>query len=306
MAEIIVRNKSKYIYRIKSKSREHVYRNSFMLKWYLKLKEFLIKSNGVPRSNENTLFRKIFIETISYCNNDCSFCPASSKVGAKIPENFMSEDLYMKILNELVDISFKGSVAFHCNNEPLLDERLVSWIKKARALLKTNYFYLYTNGILIDVKLANELFEAGLSRIIVDNYNDEHKLIPSVRSLMENSHLLRGEVIVDYRLKTDYLGNRAGESPNARFFLQRPLNIICVRPLTEIVIGYDGTVPLCCADGSWRVKIGDAARSSLKDIWFSELFRKTRSSLAKGDRGCTEICKVCDALNFFAPKGLLK
>ena len=299
---LIVRNKNRHIYNIKSRIRKCVYSNLFMLKRYLKLKEIFIKSKCIA-GRENTLFKKVFIETVSYCNSDCAFCPASTKIGAKKPESLMPEDLYLKILNELADISFTGSLAFHCNNEPLLDKRLASWIKIARGLLKANFFYLYTNGTLIDIKLTNELFESGLNRIIIDNYNDRHELIPVVKSLISSSSLLKGEVIVNYRLKDAYLGNRAGESPNARFFLREPLKVICVRPLNEIVVGYDGTVPLCCADGLWRVVMGNVKKTSLRDVWFSDFFKRIRSSLLKRDRSCTEICKICDALNFSAPKG---
>lgn len=300
---IKIRNKNKYKYWIKSKIRKYIYRTPFLFKNYLALKQLFIKNILTP-GIENMLFQKIFIETVSYCNNDCGFCPASTKVGIKHAENFMAEDLYVKILNELVHISFSGSVAFHCNNEPLLDERLSSWIKAARSLLKTNFFYLYTNGVLIDVKLANQLFKAGLNRLIIDNYNDKHELIPSVKELINCSSFLKGEVIVNYRFKTDYLGNRAGQSVNAAFFLKEPLRIMCMRPLREIVIGYDGTVPLCCADGLWKVTMGNAKEENLKNIWFSDFFRENRKALLRGDRNCTEICRVCDALNFSMPKGM--
>ncbi|MFH1191354.1 MAG: radical SAM/SPASM domain-containing protein [Candidatus Omnitrophota bacterium] len=279
-------------------------RGNFLRKNYLKLKEFVIKNNYGASPDDNALFNKVFIEAVSYCNNDCAFCPASAKAGAKKPENLMREALYIKILNELANISFTGSIAFHCNNEPLLDPRLPSWIKMARSLLKNNFFYLYTNGIFINVNLANALFNAGLNRIIINNYNDQHKLNPAIRKLLDNAAVLRGEVIINYRAKTDYFGNRAGQSPNMGSFLKKPLNIQCMRPSTEIVIGYDGTVPLCCADGLWKVIAGNVKDSSLKDIWFSDFFKKIRVALAKGDRDCTEICRVCDGLNFPAPKGI--
>jgi len=301
---LIIRNRNRFIYNLGLKIKGYVYGSSFMLKKHLKFKEFVIKNSGIAQYREDAIFRKVFIETISYCNNDCAFCPASTKAGAKSPDNFMPEDLYLKILNELAGISFSGAVAFHCNNEPLLDRRLASWIKIARNLLKENFFYLYTNAILLDIKLARQLFDAGLNRIIIDNYDDNHALIPSLRSFMKDAHSLAGEVIVNYRLKHSYLGNRAGESPNAGFFLKEPLKIICMRPLTEIAIGYDGSVPLCCADGLWKVTMGNVKKSSLKDIWFSDFFKRIKESLAKGDRSCTEICKVCDALNFPALKGI--
>jgi MoaA/NifB/PqqE/SkfB family radical SAM enzyme len=301
---IILRNKNIYVYRVKSRIQRYVYGDFFLLEKYLKLKEAIMKIiGGLPAGNVG-LFKKVFIETVSYCNNDCAFCPASSKSGVKKPQHLMAEDLYLKILNELADISFAGSLAFHCNNEPLLDKRLVRLIGIARGILKNNYFYLYTNGILINPALASQLFSAGLNRIIINNYNDDHELIPSVKEMVDKASALRGELIVNYRFKNEYLENRAGENPVARMILRKPLKIICTRPLSEIVVGYDGTVPLCCADGLWKVVMGNAGDSSLQDIWFSAPFKNARESLAGGDRSCAEICKFCDALHFPAVRGI--
>ena len=139
MARIKIRNNNRYICRVKSKIRRWIYTNPLSLVKYLKLKEIFIKHMTV-RYDKGGIFKKIFIETVSYCNNDCIFCPVSSKAGARKPGNFMSEDLYAKILKELKDISFKGSVGFHCNNEPLLDKRLVSWIQKSEGFIEHQLF----------------------------------------------------------------------------------------------------------------------------------------------------------------------
>jgi len=301
---LIILHKNRYIYSIKLKIKRYLYSSPFLFKNYLKLKEIVIKERAVPANRENMLFEKIFVETVSYCNNDCIFCPASREARVKDPSHFMPEDLYMKILNELAGLSYSGSLAFHCNNEPLLDKRLVFWVKTARSLLKNNFFYLYSNGILINLELANQLFEAGLNRIIVDNYNNQHDLIPSVENLINQASFLKGELIISYRHKDEYLGNRAGESSNARVFLKKPLKLICARPLTEMVVGYNGVVPLCCADGLWKITLGNVRNTSLKDVWFSAKFKEIRESLLKGDRSCTEICRVCDALNLASPKGI--
>lgn len=300
---LIVRNKNKYIYIAKSKIASYVYHNHFMRNSYLRIKELIIKNSFHLEGNTSSLFKKVFIETVSYCNNDCVFCPASSKVQAKSPDNFMSDSLYAKILDELAEVNFSGSIAFHCNNEPLLDERLSDWIKKARNILRRNFFYLYTNGILINTELSNRLFESGLNRIIINNYNNKYELIPSLKNLVLNSSLLKGEVIINYRLKDEYLRNRAGESPSAVLSLKEPLRIICIRPSMELVIGYDGTVPLCCADALWRTVMGNIKESHIKDIWFSSSLTKVRNSLLKGERNCIEICKVCDSLQIPAFKG---
>ncbi|MFH0790096.1 MAG: radical SAM/SPASM domain-containing protein [Candidatus Omnitrophota bacterium] len=316
MSKLIIRNKNRYIYGVKSRIREYIHSNALMLKTYLKLKESIIKNSmNITNSSfnkgelrgiffEDSLFEKVFIETISYCNNDCAFCPASTNTGVKTPQSLMPEDLYLKIINELSGLSFTGSIAFHCNNEPLLDKRLVSWINIARRTLKNNFFYLYTNGILINTDLTNQLFEAGLNRIIIDNYDDDLRLLPSVRDIIDNQSALRGEVIINYRFKNEFLGNRAGQSPNTKVFLKDPLKIICLRPSKEIVIGHDGTIPLCCADGLRKVVVGNVQETPLKDIWFSDYFKRIRKNLVNRDRSCTEICESCDALNFSAPKGI--
>ena len=210
----------------------------------------------------------------------------------------------VKILEELKSLSFTGSIAFHCNNELLLDSRLASWIKKARDLLKSNFFYLYTNGILLNIKLANDLFDAGLNRIIVNNYDDRFETLPSIGGVLNNLRCLKGEVILNYRFKKECLQNRAGQNPDVKSFLREPLDIICARPSKELVIGYNGIVPLCCADTAWKEVMGNIRETSLKDIWFSDFFKEVRKKLAAGDRSCTDICKVCDALKFFAPKGI--
>lgn len=144
MAKLTIRNKNRGLYNLKSEIKKYCRQNEFIFNNYLKLKEFFIKKD-IAHQYEDALFKKIYIETISYCNNDCPFCSASTKIGIKRPVDFMPEDLYIKILRELKDISFTGSVAFHCNNEPLLDSRLALWIRKARGLLNSNFFYLYTN-----------------------------------------------------------------------------------------------------------------------------------------------------------------
>ena len=79
---------------------------------------------------------------------------------------------------------------------------------------------------------------------------------------------------------------------------------MCQRPSKEMVIGYDGTVPLCCADTKWKAVMGNVRERGIKDIWFSDFFKKVRMSLADGDRTLQEICGVCDALNFPALKGI--
>ena len=292
-----LRNKNQLLYTLLLALKRLIHSNGFLLMPYLRIKESVItRKIGIDYNGVDALFEKIFIETVAHCNNNCDFCPLPGKIKAGAPLNFMSEELFMKIILELKSIFYKGSVAFHCNNEPLLDGRLASWIKIARANLKHNFFYIYTNGILLSVTAAQELFDAGLNRIIFNCYARGQEVINTVKKLTREDVLLRGELVIQYRRKDEYLGNRAGQSPNSRFSLKRPLEIMCLRPQREIVVCYDGTIPLCCADALLKSVMGNAREKSLREIWFADSFRRIRRALAERDRSCTEICKKCDSL----------
>ena len=299
---VVILNKNRFTFSVKSLTRDTVHSHIHLLRPYLKTKEFLIKNISLVSASR--LFKKIFIETISYCNNDCDFCSASIRSQAKSPANLMSEGLFDQIIKELSDLSFSGSVAFHCNNEPLLDKRLTVFVRKAREKLRNNFFYIYTNGTLVNVNLANQLFEAGLNRMIINNYDNRHELLSSVAEIITNKDKIKGDIIINYRRKDEVLGNRAGQSPNNCNLLRKSLNLICLRPLSEIVVGYDGVIPLCCADALWREVMGRFGNSRLQDVWFSDPFKRIRESLANGDRSCSEICRPCDALNLPSLEGL--
>ena len=71
---------------------------------------FLLEKN-IPSEVRADIFNKymgcIIIETSSYCNRRCSYCPVS-----KIPrkQSFMSEDLFEKIIYELRNIDYRQMI----------------------------------------------------------------------------------------------------------------------------------------------------------------------------------------------------
>ena len=82
---------------------------------------------GYIKYRDRYMFRTVAIEVSSYCNRKCSYCPVS-KEEEKIPKEFMEMDLFKKIIRQLQDMNFKGSIMYHFYNEPLLDERLPEFI----------------------------------------------------------------------------------------------------------------------------------------------------------------------------------
>jgi hypothetical protein len=76
------------------------------------------------------------IETTTYCNRRCSYCPNSVfERSLRKNEHLMAPALFRKIVDELADISFKGSLSPHLYGEPLTDSRLISFMDYAHAMV---------------------------------------------------------------------------------------------------------------------------------------------------------------------------
>jgi len=114
-------------------------------------------------------FHQIQVETCSFCNNDCHFCPASTAVDPR-PKSFMSWETIHELVAQLKSIRFNGLVSLFNNNDPLIDKRLPGIIRYFRGELPETRIEIYTNGILLNMDTAAELWEAGLDSLMVDHY----------------------------------------------------------------------------------------------------------------------------------------
>src|SRR5947207_599758 len=63
------------------------------------------------------------IETFTYCNRKCWFCPNATIPARqdKAGNRYMDEDLYLRILRDLGSIEYDGQIQFGRYNEPLAD-----------------------------------------------------------------------------------------------------------------------------------------------------------------------------------------
>ena len=150
---------------------EESYLNNF------KIVDELMNKKEIP------LFTDIEIETINRCNGTCSFCPVNRNVDTREFKK-MPEELFNKIIQELKEINYSGSVALYSNNEPLLDKRIYEFARITREELPNSYIYMFTNGTLIDMDKFLELMKY-LDLLVIDNYTDEFKFHPQVEDIYE-------------------------------------------------------------------------------------------------------------------------
>jgi radical SAM protein with 4Fe4S-binding SPASM domain len=251
-----------------------------------------------PADQPQPLFRSIEIETRTRCNSACSFCAASIQ-NDKRPDIRMPDALYNKLLAELAEIGYTGTLKFFVNNEPLLDPRTAAWIALAKARVPGICTELHTNGLKLNPRSGRELLEAGLDRLYINNYSNEGQLHRGVAAFLEEvaPDFPDRSVVCQVRLLDEQLLNRGGTAPNGQA-IAAPLALPCVLPFEEVVLTADGRVTICCQDHYFEAAVGNLTQQSMQEIWYSEGFTRLRAHLRAADRTGNQFCQACDFKGF--------
>ncbi|MEI0566357.1 radical SAM/SPASM domain-containing protein [Brachyspira pulli] len=238
----------------------------------------------------------VYIETVNRCNSTCNFCPVS--VGnEKRPYMKMSEELFNKIINDLVDIDYSRSIGLFLTNEPFLDDRIIEFAKIAKTKLPKARLEILTNGSVFTLEKFKESYKY-FDYIHINNYSDDDKLHKNVQEIYDfckqNPQYIDKTYIAKRKLN-EFLSTRGGNVPNRKESLQT-LPYLCYLPIVQFPIRPDGKVSLCCCDTYGQMTLGDVNTTSIKDIWNSETYKKINELMLKG-RENLEICKYCDYLD---------
>lgn len=124
----------------------------------------------------------INLETNSYCNRKCHYCPMS--LVNRGVNTQMNERVFDKILQDLAQINFASSISLNLYNEPLSDKNLLSKIKTIKAKLPKAFLRFNSNGDFLTPSLLKELENAGLNYLNItlhtkaaNSYSDEASLV---------------------------------------------------------------------------------------------------------------------------------
>jgi MoaA/NifB/PqqE/SkfB family radical SAM enzyme len=262
----------------------------------------------------NWKIEHVQVQTISWCNRSCSFCP-SQKYERKL--EIMSFETYQRVLNELALLGFSGRFSPYLQGEPLLDKRLPQLVAMASKTLPGARILIQTNGDFLSVDSGLALFEAGLHKLIINCYDDQAGRISQIHEIVremarENPDLkyIRGdfyhmirferksqisrEICIEDKTswKTDSQDNWAGNVPDI-VPLKQPLKKSCVRPFSQLYVHYNGNVILCCCDWKGDVVFGNINEASLIDVFSGEIASRYRENLLRKNRRM-KLCELCD------------
>jgi radical SAM protein with 4Fe4S-binding SPASM domain len=240
---------------------------------------------------------RVEVETHSYCNRRCDYCP--NVTGDRLGPNVrMKPEIYDRLLSGLAEVGFGGSFVLNSYNEPLFDRAIIERIAEARAALPKARLMIYTNGDYLTPDYVSELAHAGLNYMHVsihlkqgDQYTEAYVLnrIAEIahrtglqarfNQVVPGSHIVARFDTPALTMETRALnfskhGNdRGGLLPDLSPQTKRTAP--CTFVFNHFHIGYTGNVVPCCHIRSDRPEharhvIGNLGQSSsIFDIVFS-------------------------------------
>ena len=264
----------------------------------------------------------VHMELSTYCNRRCSYCPI-----AVYPreQEYMQDELFRKVIDELYEIGYTGSISLNLYNEPLYDEKLEDRIRRIKEKLPQCYIHFNSNGDKLTVERLESLWEAGLNQIRVtlqtlpnEEWRDEKKRAEFKRFLQK----IGKEEYFEKRTETQ---NKCIEVEisfpgNRRFFLQcmnwsvygadrggnvKDLSIEkrtapCIYPIREFCIACDGSVKVCCNMYFNAPDYGNIRDKGILDHYFGKPLVKCRKSVFEyGEKWGA--CSTCNSGIEFVP-----
>lgn len=268
----------------------------------------------------------VMIENTNICNANCVFCPHQAM---RRKAGVMGRQLFKKIINECSALKI-DYVTVHGFGEPLLDkdffDKVVYAKQKGIPKVTTN-----TNGMYLNEGNIERVFETGLDEIFISfdaataetyskirpglDFNTvernilmlakEKKRRKSKKPVInlsfvesENNFQETEGYLKKWRRQADnisvsFLHNWAGGRG-----VEKPLGETrrdpCRLIWTDMVISWNGDVPICCNDYENKVILGNVENQSIEEIWGGERLKKLREYHRRGEFEKISVCRDCD------------
>jgi len=108
----------------------------------------------------------LLIQTHSYCNAHCSFCPHST-ISRKLEQGEMEWTLFERMAGQLTTFRLPPQLFFGLHSEPLLDKRILDFVRLVKSKRKDIFCSIVTNGQLLDNFDPMDIAESGLNHLSV-------------------------------------------------------------------------------------------------------------------------------------------
>ena len=255
----------------------------------------------------------IQIGIVEDCNRRCKFCGVTH-----LSDQKMTIDLAKEIAEQIREVKTKIKIDISSWGEQWMHPKFLDIVKIFADTVEDSYIKNFTNYDFCTFDKVLEYYEAGGEFLCVDCYTKRdldriEKEIQDYGSELET----RGIGLVRYGSGKDTDFNMYYHHGKKRYFViidcsvpqsgvrkrntmggsvqlskeqaqkygvetRSKMSVGCARPMREIAIKPDGTVPLCCNDAKNDIVLGKLPEDRIKDILNTELLKLTCSFLRYG------------------------
>jgi radical SAM protein with 4Fe4S-binding SPASM domain len=241
----------------------------------------------------------IEIETFSYCNRKCWFCPNSS-IDRKSHNKEMPEEMYLSIINQLAEIDYDKEITYSRYNEPLAHKEIIlKRISQARERLPKAKLRTNTNGDYVTLDYIYDLRDSGLNELFIQQYlanNElynhakmkkrmqqkikalgvEYKVISDVENQRIEYELVTEGIIVHLRARNFAVEGTARTEKVAGFNEEYIRTKPCMQVFNNMYIDYNGTVMVCCNTRSDVPEHKNGVMAHINDAPIWEIYRNEK------------------------------
>lgn len=301
------------------------YRVALELGYLLGIEKFLEK---IRFSRAQIVPQKLMVEPTNICNLNCIMCPRDKHT--RKPGQ-MDMELFKKIIDETCELGILY-LELARYGESLLHPQIFEMVRYAKEKGFKNVGFP-TNGLLLDETKAKEALDSGLDYITfsLDSLNkDDYEKIrvggkfetamenigrlidlkksggykkPNIAVTSVNMELTHAE-LKEFR---EYWKKRGADRTVIHSFityggLTPDLSVnrwdtrvyACSQIWKILVVMWDGSATVCCADINCIINVGDAKKERIIDIWNGEKLRALRRMHINHEIEKLPLCNNCD------------
>jgi pyruvate-formate lyase-activating enzyme len=242
-------------------------------------------ADSLPHQEAVELFKTyvelVEVETTSYCNRTCSFCP-NSFIDRRSEENPMPEACWEAIVDGLREVDYDGTMVWSRYSEPTSEDRLVERIRQVRRAAPKTRICINSNGDYLNRKYLDNLIDAGLNRLWIDVYIPDTEVYddavahryhdrflerigrtaritgtrPELASYVDVPGL---EMMIHVRNVASMVASDFSDRGGLIQLARKTSRVApCYAPFKHLVIDWDGSVVVCCQLRSDTVKHASA------------------------------------------------
>lgn len=267
------------------------------------------------------------IENTNACNSRCIMCP-HDKMKRRI--GFMDWKLFEKVVDECTRLGVEH-ISLHGFGEPFLDKTFPEKVKYAKSK-GIKRISTSTNASLLNADVATRLVDSGLDEIVISIDAATKETFEKIRIGLDyatvetntiNLVKIRDEkgskkpfVVVDFvelnenkndknlfikkwkniadHVSISPLHNWGGKKLQVeRVHKNVPYRVPCRLLWTDLVVNWDGTVPLCCLDTENEIILGNLNENTIQEIWKGEKLNNIRKKQIEGRFDEISMCRNC-------------